>query len=495
MARANFGGGAGDFVFTATPNGLVKLAPATLTFWTAETGGIQITDLRLNGVPVTTITVGADGMIPTFQGPDGVASLWADAGAARVKLVDEGNLDTSDGVITAIDANAGSQFRTQQDARLSATYVPRLITQAAAQIVRTFKLDPADANVAMYEIVTKAFANSGGKPANVGTWIGYNASRYTQQAGEDGEAGLLGWHMGMESGYYNPDDLTYGPEWYLNYTSPDNTSVPIATFRPLYVRLGQGDTNLKTDKWAHVLVDIGPDAEGVFAVTPGYALPTPGTLAAFRVTAAELNLSSTAVVADGGSFAVRPRAAGNVAANLIVDSKGTGIAVVAMRVAGAAAGSLIATDVNTYYLADKADNPVVVFNYGSTVAARQTNVRSRLKVDGAIWAGSDTDSTVTVADTGNLGAAPTVAGNAVRGTISMGTGAAPAAGDAVTLTVPAGVYGSAPTVVVSAGNFATSNRQPYAYAVDAATLKIGFGVALAASAAAGTYKVNYQVLG
>lgn len=122
MARASFGGGAADFVFTPTAGGLLKLAPATLTLWTAQTGGTQITDLLVNGAPATTITVGADGQIPTFQGPDGVVSLWASAGGARVKLVDLGNLDTTDGAVTAVDGNPASQLRVQQDARLKATY-------------------------------------------------------------------------------------------------------------------------------------------------------------------------------------------------------------------------------------------------------------------------------------------------------------------------------------------------------------------------------------
>lgn len=124
MARASFGGGAADFVFTPTAGGLLKLAPATLTMWTAQTGGTQITDLLVNGAPATTITVGADGQIPTFQGPDGVVSLWASAGGARVKLVDLGNLDTTDGAVTALDGNPASQLRVQQDARLKATYAP-----------------------------------------------------------------------------------------------------------------------------------------------------------------------------------------------------------------------------------------------------------------------------------------------------------------------------------------------------------------------------------
>lgn len=104
MARASFGGGVADFVFASTSGGLVKLTSAALTFWTAETGGTQHTDLLLSGAPVTSIPVGADGQVPTFQGPDEVYTMWADAGGARVLVA-----ATGDQVSATVAARQGAE--------------------------------------------------------------------------------------------------------------------------------------------------------------------------------------------------------------------------------------------------------------------------------------------------------------------------------------------------------------------------------------------------
>lgn len=90
MARADFGGTVSDFTFVARTlmgRQVLDLEAATLTFWDAATGGTRHTDLLLNGSPVSSITVGDDGQIPLFQGPDGVTAMWADAGSGRVRMV------------------------------------------------------------------------------------------------------------------------------------------------------------------------------------------------------------------------------------------------------------------------------------------------------------------------------------------------------------------------------------------------------------------------
>ena len=65
---------------TLTPVDLA--ANVTITFWTALTGGSQITDLALNSdgtSPVTSVTTDANGEIPAFYGPSGVWQMAADA--------------------------------------------------------------------------------------------------------------------------------------------------------------------------------------------------------------------------------------------------------------------------------------------------------------------------------------------------------------------------------------------------------------------------------
>lgn len=95
MARYDFGGSVPDFIFsTATVGGVTNVmklpAGASLTFYSAKTGGTQYTDLRLASAPstpVSTVAVGSDGQLPDFQGPDGVTTMWATGGLGRVRLV------------------------------------------------------------------------------------------------------------------------------------------------------------------------------------------------------------------------------------------------------------------------------------------------------------------------------------------------------------------------------------------------------------------------
>lgn len=86
MTRANFGGTVADFVFETTAARLIRAAAGTLTMWTAAIGGTHITDLILDGDPVTAIPVAKDGQVPQFQGPDGTYTMWAESGGTRVLL-------------------------------------------------------------------------------------------------------------------------------------------------------------------------------------------------------------------------------------------------------------------------------------------------------------------------------------------------------------------------------------------------------------------------
>lgn len=99
MARHTFGGdltawtfSLGDVV-TATsgvsgPQALIRTG-VTVTFWDAATGGNQYTDLLdSTGVATPTITSdGTTGELPEFSGPDGVAVMYADAGAGRLRIL------------------------------------------------------------------------------------------------------------------------------------------------------------------------------------------------------------------------------------------------------------------------------------------------------------------------------------------------------------------------------------------------------------------------
>ena len=78
MARNMYGATSADF--TLTSGGRV-VPGATLTVWTARTGGTQVTDLLdADSVACTTVTSGADGSV-VFYGPNNEKStLWLDSG-------------------------------------------------------------------------------------------------------------------------------------------------------------------------------------------------------------------------------------------------------------------------------------------------------------------------------------------------------------------------------------------------------------------------------
>lgn len=93
----------GDVTSTDTGSGTVKTAPAlatgpvAVTFWNAETGGTQYTDLLDASGGAITQVMTADGTsglpigtIPLFRGPDAtpeVTEMWADAGGGtRYKM-------------------------------------------------------------------------------------------------------------------------------------------------------------------------------------------------------------------------------------------------------------------------------------------------------------------------------------------------------------------------------------------------------------------------
>lgn len=91
MARYVFGGTA-DFVILAGDNvtvgaitgkATVLYPGAALTFWNAESGGLQHTDLQdMTGSAIAAgiVTAGTNGEVPRFQGPDGVVRMFVDAG-------------------------------------------------------------------------------------------------------------------------------------------------------------------------------------------------------------------------------------------------------------------------------------------------------------------------------------------------------------------------------------------------------------------------------
>lgn len=88
VTRYDYGGTSNDVLIGTAPDGSLRYTSGMLTFWNAETGGDQYTDLVLASVGTAAIPVAADGQVPRFQGPDGVTRMWADGGGnSRVLLL------------------------------------------------------------------------------------------------------------------------------------------------------------------------------------------------------------------------------------------------------------------------------------------------------------------------------------------------------------------------------------------------------------------------
>ncbi|WP_028472956.1 hypothetical protein [Nocardioides alkalitolerans] len=108
MARHTFGGTLAD-VATAHVSGFLKPAgPIALSLWSAKVGGAPVTDLLLDGQPVTVVRAGSEGDVPAFEGPDGVTRLWVQVpGRSARRLLAAAGLPGADGLpgVNAVPAD------------------------------------------------------------------------------------------------------------------------------------------------------------------------------------------------------------------------------------------------------------------------------------------------------------------------------------------------------------------------------------------------------
>lgn len=113
MARSTFGGSAADAVWSTVPSAgyrlIASLTGQSATMWSQASGGVQYTDLFLDGNPVTSVPVGAGGILPEFQGPDGITTVWADAGGGfRARLDAPGFIVSTSTIGFVLGASSGT---------------------------------------------------------------------------------------------------------------------------------------------------------------------------------------------------------------------------------------------------------------------------------------------------------------------------------------------------------------------------------------------------
>lgn len=117
MARYNFGLGPADWTFSIGAGDVaVVTGGVVVTLWSQPSGGAQLTDLLdAADVPITEVTTGdgtilPKGAIPRFKGPEGVAVLWADAGAGVRYLLVTTDLGDLIPTVTSIGASLTSHL-------------------------------------------------------------------------------------------------------------------------------------------------------------------------------------------------------------------------------------------------------------------------------------------------------------------------------------------------------------------------------------------------
>lgn len=121
MARYTFGGGSGEFV---VDRNFRAVSATAIECWLTEEGDDQTTDLLVGGNPAASVSSGVLGRVPTFQGPDGVSTLWAsaDGGSTRWRLDAIDDEAPSDAAVASLLSNPASATALAAVEAASATY-------------------------------------------------------------------------------------------------------------------------------------------------------------------------------------------------------------------------------------------------------------------------------------------------------------------------------------------------------------------------------------
>ena len=420
-----------------------------------------------------------------------------------------------------------------------------------------FTVQPADPVAPFQAILGPSSLNHDATTYNDAFFFGFNA---VVAGGLAGTSGQPLWYMGFENNFQDfGGDNHHGPEWYVRYWSPNQTSVQF--LEPFYAR---GNTDAPT-----TTIAAGsngqtlPQAVINVASTAGFPIPSGGThgTAVIATTGGPDTVTYTGMTGttltgctggthamvtgqavtgsaasmtiiheigtDGiGSWQVREglgfsllnasRAGISAFKNFTVSaptavftvqSTPTGGATVLINAAqfnaavqfqnvGATSYSLQTSGVNTLTVYDKNVRAQAIFTQGASSAAAVTEFASILQADGVFIAGSGS-GTPTLGTTANLGT--TIPTPTVTGNNVRGqVGFGTGTGPTAAgaaITVTVAGFSVTPQVVVSAQNFATAQLEVYVQAISSTQFQICLGLAPAAAQAAGTYQVAYVVVG
>lgn len=233
------------------------------------------------------------------------------------------------------------------------------------------KVTPSTSGAAPFEIRMQSYPNtgSGAGTHNRGVWFGWNSAVFAGGTVTTGKPSL---HMGFEDNYFDDGgDGTYGVEWYVGYTTPDNSTIGIADLRPFYFRVKDSDVN-SASKSVLTTLDIGAGASGSLTVAGGL-----GT-SLFTVQQSAVTTYKNTVVAPVTG-----------AAQLQIKAPGTGAsgnnASIYFQIAAANKWRITSDEFSEIFLYDEINNRFhAVFNAGASNTAAVTDLRSSLKVNGNV---------------------------------------------------------------------------------------------------------------
>ena len=198
---------------------------------------------------LTTATIydstGASIANPITTSSDGEYTFYANPGAYTFVISKSGITS-----ITISNKSLGGTLNNFQ----SAEYTP----------VSIFEHTLATSGAAPFQMHQQSYDNTAGGAGtfNHGVFLGFNAARHSGLTATANKPALI---MGMEDNYYDPaGDLARGMEWYVEYWSPDGTSVQM--LRPFYSRM-LSDNNSRNR--CNTVMNIGTDGSGQWAVLSG----------------------------------------------------------------------------------------------------------------------------------------------------------------------------------------------------------------------------------
>ena len=143
-------------------------------------------------------------------------------------------------------------------ADLSSRYVAQAMANTAEQTpVSAFSIQPFTSGRAPWQLAATSNPYAGVYDPMLA--LGYNVDAYLA-GGTGGVSSEPALQMFFEANYRAVNWATSGQdeslmEWYVQYISPDHTSV--TNFRPFMTSVGRNDN---TDRWASTILDIGTDA-------------------------------------------------------------------------------------------------------------------------------------------------------------------------------------------------------------------------------------------